>query len=352
MAQTNKDIKWINCAKLIAILAVLIDHSEMILYDNTSIAIGTYFSVTLFIFISGMMCYYSDSRHNLTYGKSVSKMIMGILPAYLTAMFLYEVISYKSFDFLTYFNHVIYFNFYAHFYYVALYIQLALVNIILYRLLLKIEGKFIYLWEVLIGIVLLVFAAFSIKFTNILYIYGGGGKLLGGTYLFVFYLGMLAMKHNVFKTRSNLVYAVLCVASFVCVIAWWRFECRNMYAIDARLPFGDGINPPGLSTFIMAMLVCIFCYAFFSLFEGIKITAPIIKYCSLLGRHTLYIYLYHKLILDQLLMPHIQIGNIWIKRCVYMILMITVSIAIEYIIKNIKVFIFSKNIDNNTGAEA
>ena len=34
----SKEIKWINCAKAIAIIAVLVDHTNGILYSNPNIA--------------------------------------------------------------------------------------------------------------------------------------------------------------------------------------------------------------------------------------------------------------------------------------------------------------------------
>lgn len=58
----KQEIKWINCAKAIAIFAVLIDHTNGILYTNANIAMASYYSVSLFILISGMLSYISVSN--------------------------------------------------------------------------------------------------------------------------------------------------------------------------------------------------------------------------------------------------------------------------------------------------
>ena len=42
-------IKWIDCAKTVAIIGVLIDHNNGLLYTNQVIAKGSYFGVSLFI---------------------------------------------------------------------------------------------------------------------------------------------------------------------------------------------------------------------------------------------------------------------------------------------------------------
>lgn len=65
MNDNHKTIKWIDCAKCLAILAVMTDHTNGILYTNQDIAYASYFSVSLFIIIAGMMSFLSNERHNL-----------------------------------------------------------------------------------------------------------------------------------------------------------------------------------------------------------------------------------------------------------------------------------------------
>lgn len=51
---TLKRIQWIDCAKAVAIVAVAVDHSNRVIYTNPAIAKASYFSVTLFILLSGI----------------------------------------------------------------------------------------------------------------------------------------------------------------------------------------------------------------------------------------------------------------------------------------------------------
>ena len=55
----KQEIKWINCAKAVAVFAVLIDHTNGILYTHANIAMASYYLVSLFILISGMLSFTS-----------------------------------------------------------------------------------------------------------------------------------------------------------------------------------------------------------------------------------------------------------------------------------------------------
>ena len=52
-------IKWIDCAKTVAIIGVLIDHNNGLLYTNQVIAKGSYFGVSLFILLAGITAFYT-----------------------------------------------------------------------------------------------------------------------------------------------------------------------------------------------------------------------------------------------------------------------------------------------------
>ncbi len=46
----KKSVVWIDCAKFLAILAVLIDHGKGILYEGETIQYISFFSVSVFFF--------------------------------------------------------------------------------------------------------------------------------------------------------------------------------------------------------------------------------------------------------------------------------------------------------------
>ncbi len=337
MTTEKKDIIWINIVKLIAILAVLTDHSEMILYNDPSIAIATYFSVTVFVFVSGMMTYGSIHRHDLPYVDYLKRSLMKVIPGYLVVVFIYMLVMCGGyFDLKTYFDNVLSFNVSAHFYYISVYIQLMLISVPLVRLMDRFRGRYMWLNELLIGFLILLFSIWSNNYTNIFYIYGGGGKLLGGTYLTVFYLGMLAGKHEWFNERNRNVYIAVSIVSCLGIFLWWRFECRDHYGLDRRLHLGDGVNPPGVSTIIMAMLVLTLCFCVTNLLEKRKITEKLTNILSKIGRHTFYIFLYHRIVLDNLLVPYVKIPNIWLRRMGFMALMIIIPIGVEFCFTDVK----------------
>ena len=110
-------VPWIDMAKFVAIVAVMVDHTNGILYHRSSIALASYFSVSLFILLMGITSFWSFERNfgNLKLATAV-----------------YQVTAYRSFDFLTYLMAVIHFNASGPFYFVLLYIQLLLAAPVLF----------------------------------------------------------------------------------------------------------------------------------------------------------------------------------------------------------------------------
>ena len=209
----EKKITWINCVKAVAILAVMIDHTAGILYSQRNIQLASFFSVSLFIIVSGMMCYSSDERHELNWYQTFFRSSRGIITAYLIANVVYLVWNTHFFDFSTYVNYVIHFDLSGPFYYVLLYLQLMLVNRFLYNILKKNQGKYSIILDIAIGVVILIICFLTTNYTNILSVYGGGGKVFGGTYLFLFYLGMIITKYELLKNstlKKSVVLSIVC----------------------------------------------------------------------------------------------------------------------------------------------
>lgn len=228
---------WIDCAKCMAILAVMIDHTNGLLYHNSDIAYASYYSVTLFILISGMMCFLSNLRHEFTWWDGLKHSTAKITCAYLFAVLVYHIAAYKSFDLLLYINNVVYFNISGPLYYVMLYLQLMIINRPLYVILRKCKY---FIFEILLGVCLLGISSFTTLSSNIMDIYGGGGKLLGGTYLFVFYVGMMLAKHKIFTRLAGINVKLLSIISIVLWCAWWRWICADKLSMDIQIYFGGG----------------------------------------------------------------------------------------------------------------
>ena len=162
---------------------------------------------------------------------------------YVGATFIYFLLDSHSFLFTEFINRLIHFNMTAPFYYVLLYFQVILLAPFLYGVaVLGKRRKYIHLIN--LGLLFL-FSVFANNMTNIMDIYGGGGVLAGGSYLILFYLGMLLkMYAEQLRKLSSL---IGCVLSGFLLVLWYRFEFADRFALDQKLRLGNGINPPGIT---------------------------------------------------------------------------------------------------------
>lgn len=338
--EKSKELKWLNCAKLIAIIAVLTDHSHMVLYDSQKIAVVSYFSVPLFITVSGMTSYISNSkRSDESWYKTFWRNSKGILTAYMAATFIYQIAENHYFDFEVYLNHLYRFDMASPFYYVLLYIQLMLVNRIIYHFIDNLKEKVIFK-EILMFVIIIGIAYLTTNYTNILGVLGGGGVLFGGTFLIFYYMGMLLAKHDCFNIESKNIRIIMTVITGILGILWGMFIAKDLFEIDSHIAFGE-VNPPSISLFIMTVLVLCFSYSLFTVLQDVKGISVVTDVCSKLGKHTLYIFLYHRLFMDYYL-NRLSFNNIAVKRVVYFTVMIFAPIMVEYILKNLKKAIIDK----------
>lgn len=338
--QSNRQLDWINCAKACATFAVLIDHTIRVLYSNQHIGLASYYSAPLFVLISGYLCYGSNFRNNRSYGQTIIKSCKHIFMAYLLASFFYVIAENKYFDFQVYLNAIIHFNASSPFYYVSLYIQLMIVNKALYKLL-AFSRRFRRMNEIIydsfLGVIIIILAFITTNYTKILGVYGGGGRLLGGTFLVLFYIGMIFNKYNVFSTVHKLNTVLMFVIGGSAYLVWWRLMCNGYHTeIDSRFPFGEGFNPPSISLSFLALFMMFFCFGFFNICSWNNITNYVTKVIGWFGKHSLYIFLYHRLWYDYFLCRFVSIDNLQIRRIVYYTVMIFASIAMEYIVNYAK----------------
>ena len=343
--QEEKRIYWIDFAKLLAIIAVLIDHTNGILYEDSNIAWGSYFSVSLFVILMGITTNWSLNKYKSNIPKMVGKKCWGIIRPYLVATFVYYIFMFKSFDLEKYINYVIHFNISGPFYYILLYVQLLLISPIIYSLLNASEGgmgKKILFWGGVIAI-----ASLSTNYTNILSVYGSG-KLFGGTYLMLFCIGMCFAKY-IGRIWMDKVPAVMCfMVGLILTITWCRLVQINRGQIDAFFPFGRGINPPSVSFCIYAILIAftLFCFEVLLTAYNFSRIKRVFGGIAFWGKYTLHIFLWHCFFLE-IVFPFaknqtgILIGNMWLKRIVYMLVMILGSILIGSIFDKMHYFFVS-----------
>ena len=138
--QLKKDTNWINGAKFIAICAVLVDHTNGILYTNQRFGWLSYFSVTAFVLLSGITSFYSNSKHcEVGIKKQIYRRIKGIFVPYAVAVLFYQIVAYRFWDLKQYIQGLFAFNVSGPFYFVVFYIQLMIVSPFIFLLIKKIR---------------------------------------------------------------------------------------------------------------------------------------------------------------------------------------------------------------------
>lgn len=336
--KTNRET-WIDLAKCFAIIAVICDHASSEMGIAVPYTYIFFFSVSLFVLLMGYVNYDSFERNHSDVWKKTKNRIIGILIPYLTATFVYSVLSSGGLYLEKYISELIHFSASPPLYYVSVYLQLVLIAPVLYRVLTS-GHKVCDLTSL---IIILIFSIWANNYTHLLQIYGGGGKLFGGTYLLLFYIGMLICKYFkkiVFKKKT----ACFCFIFFLALlIACACFIVKDGFGIETYLPFDKGVNPPGLCLIIYSVSITL-SFLFFDKIPKRKENAfldRIVTGLSFVGRHTLYIFLYHKLFQDFVLRVffiYVPVGEN-LRGILYPVVMLLAPLLLEYVFKRAQHFI-------------
>ncbi|MDE7417318.1 MAG: acyltransferase [Lachnospiraceae bacterium] len=325
--------RWIDCAKAIAIIAVVVDHCNMRLYTNQVIAQASYFSVSLFVLLSGISTWISDTHAPMDFKKSIRK--AGVLHLhYALATFLLTCYYTSFFDLKTYLNYLFSFSITAPYYYFVFFIQLVIISpVLLAWCKYCAKQKWTFLWHLIILVLLGLLSAVCIRYTYILPVYGGGQFLFGGTYIILYYMGIMLESMNIFKRRKTDKIIMLMISA----LAWicWLLGCYwDKFPFDQwMMPYwGVGINPPSIQLMVFAIITLFLLYALFSLLEGSSMKAfkGVVSFFSWMGKYTLYIFMYHYLVMD-VVFPIVNGMNIWFVRIflfVPMILLPAIAVAL------------------------
>ena len=103
----KKHLKWIDGTKFIALMAVMIDHTAGVLRYSQRIQLISFFSVSLFILISGITAWIHEEKKQASSLKKYGTSIKKITYAYFGATFFYQIFNHKFFDFSQYFYYII-----------------------------------------------------------------------------------------------------------------------------------------------------------------------------------------------------------------------------------------------------
>lgn len=263
--------------------------------------------------------------------------------SYCIAVAVYQVAGTGGFRLYEYVYYLVHFNISGPHYFVLLYLQLMLCSRFFYLLLQKCpHSKKGYIYEGIILSALLLFAAWTTNHTDILGVYGGGGKLLGGTYLVLYFFGMLIIKHGWLEKVSAAKSAAFFMIAGAAWFWLWRLICNNGFVLERYLPYGAGFNPPGVTLWLLACCMLFFAYGFFTLLEQNQYLSTISLLAGRAGTYTMPIFLYHRLFLDYYLFKYVTFlpsKQIWAARILYFVVMIAGSLMIEWIRKKLAIFV-------------
>lgn len=344
LGRQNKE-NWISVAKFVAVMAVIIDHTTGILYEGYAIKLGSYFSVTLFILVMGITTFWSFERTEKSgILKRITNRTLNLLLAYVIANFLCILFRERKLDMHYVTERIRGFDLYGPFYYVMLYIQLLWVSPIVYHIITYIKKKPIKVYKVLSvsGGVILV-SILAMKYTNFFDIDAGGGKLFGGSYLIVLFMGMFAgsLRASHFKAEGPNFKLLFCgILLLVMTVFFYKYIYYYGFLNYERYGLGNGINPPGIEIIIFSILIlsAIFCGVNF--FETVHYTFfKFFVFCfALIGNHTLYVFLYHKAIID-FLKDRMNLRQGAGKSAIYVLCIFGGSALCEQIIKRLRTMI-------------
>ena len=344
----NNREKWIDVLKCIAIVFVIIDHTNRILYTNQDIAHISYCAVSIFVFLSGVVLFESNNRikdkqkdERINWAQITVKRVKKILIPYIIAVFVYVLVIYHYFDFDRYLKYLFNFNVSGPHYYILLYIQLLIICPILYCVISKINQvnnwrKLVYL--VIFLLVIVIISYLTTNYTNIHNVYGGGGRLFGGSFLLVFSLGMLfkVMIDNKIKINNKYVWILVFFILLALLAVYFSYYTNNLRILDYWKILGNYGNPPVVSNVVYALLFILTVYSFMKYIETVHshVVQLTVNILCKIGEYTLYIFLYHRLFLDFML-PQLTINGQYVKIIIYFAVMILGSMTIGFIEKQL-----------------
>ena len=333
-------VLWIDCAKTMAMLAVLVDHSYGVFYTNSWIATSSYFSVVVFVILSGMTQNMVMNNRKTISGGGQWTRILKLIRDYAIAVFILQCFYSGKFDLKTYISYLLNFNIQGPYYFLVFFIQLVAISplLIQWNRYCGVRRRTV-LYHLVTFVTLGIIAAIAINYTYILPVHGGGQYLFGGTFLLLYYLGIALEGNKLFQIESK---KILCVLSVILILVWctWIVLMHNgVLLFDKWMEryWGAGFNPPSVQSIVYGIISLFLFYAMFSFLQKSdnRIVNHLLKGIAWFGRYTLYIFMYHLVVRDMFIryMPWIT-KNMIIYRVVF-IAMFIIPAIVAYIIQKI-----------------
>lgn len=255
----------------------------------------------------------------------------------------------RRFDLKTYLLYIVNFNIQPPYYYLVFYIQLLVVAPIFANWCRFVNSNK-YKWVLHLGTLGFLgwFAYVSIRCTFILPVHGGGQFLGGGTYVILYYLGMVLMSNGVFSKSVKRRLIIVVFGFGLCIIWVWQMS-KGILPFDVCMSpyWGDGFNPPSVNFMVYALIILFISYSVFSLVCEHNLFIVLRRFmnaCSFIGRNTLYVWLYHLYVISFLAnrFPSLGERNLLI-RLLALIGIITFPVIVKQLLAEFKK-VYSKHI--------
>lgn len=345
--KSMKEQKWINLAKALAIFAVVIDHTAGYLYTNPVIQRLSFFSVPLFIMVSGMTSYLANIKYGCEgpwyhiWFRSSKK----ILAAYFVSTAIIQVYQTQYFDLMVYLQHIIQFDIARPYYFIPIYLQLMLVNSLLFRYLETPVDSKVYIYRIVVMgcVVTAISYCTSIHTSAFTSLHGGAKYMLGGSYLLTYYIGMLLSKHQVIEKIGTIKNRII-IPVLILLCGLWYIESSQSFPVSYRFLFGTSYNPPNIAQMLFSIVLLVVCIKVYEIGTKYKIISYVVEGVQSIGKISLFIFLYH-LMFVEIAIQYVPTNSIWLRRLVCLIFVVLGSLLLSKVFFYIKKFTSSDEND-------
>ena len=141
-------------------------------------------------------------------------------------------------------------------------------------------------------------------------------------------------RYNVFREYNINTLVAMFIISCLCFFIVYHIQCVDKLGLDKSGVFGRGYNPPGITFMSLALSMMFICFSISQIVSKIPIVNKTLLPLNFIGKHTLYIFVYHSLVKSFL--DKILFGNIIIKCIVYFLCMIYIPTLFELLVGLIK----------------
>lgn len=114
----------------------------------------------------------------------------------------------------------------------------------------------------------------------------------------MYYLGMVIIKHKWLENEKNVKAIVVIIISGIIWVMLWRCTCTYGLLLDNYIPLSIDRNPPGITYMLCAICMLFMIYGLFALLQQMKYIKRIMLIVCGVGKHSMHIFLYHRLFLD------------------------------------------------------